>query len=243
MKRIILILTAIMCFAGCNGNRTQAQGRSPRSRQSINDPFYAITYPRTTGGPVQGRISGPAQPLASPEPSIGNIMAQSLPPVVQPAQPARPSPARAQAQPTQQAQGTPVKAPSEYLQPIVPVSGDLVGPSQVTLIYPSPEYGVIKVDKIIPKEVDLNVQFKYAIVVSNLTNATLANLVISESIAPTFQFKGASPAPLQATNNLLVWKLEALGPKASERFEISGIPSRLDTLTHATNITYSMATS
>ncbi|MDH7600139.1 MAG: hypothetical protein QHH07_10985, partial [Sedimentisphaerales bacterium] len=33
-----------------------------------------------------------------------------------------------------------------------------LGPTQLTAIYPSPEYGVIKVDKIIPKEVDLNVQ-------------------------------------------------------------------------------------
>jgi hypothetical protein len=62
------------------------------------------------------------------------------------------------------------------------------GPHRLSLIYPSPEYGIIKLEKLIPQEVDLSIPFKYTLIITNLTNAMLTNVVLTEMIASSFQF-------------------------------------------------------
>jgi uncharacterized repeat protein (TIGR01451 family) len=115
------------------------------------------------------------------------------------------------------------------------------GPQHVSLVYPSPEYGIIKLDKLIPQEVDVSVPFKYSMVMTNLTNTILTNVVVTEMTAPNFVLKGAMPVPQKVGDNQLVWKMDSLGPKASERIEIMGTPASLEPLRHSTFIAYSVA--
>jgi len=116
------------------------------------------------------------------------------------------------------------------------------GPHHVSLIYPSPEYGVIKMDKIIPNEVSLNRSFTYSIVITNLTNTTLAKVVLAEAIDENFDFVSAAPAA-QIVSNQLVWSFESLGPKAVERIEIIDAPRSMNTLKHNTTLTYAVTAS
>lgn len=116
------------------------------------------------------------------------------------------------------------------------------GPHHVSLIYPSPEYGVVKMDKIIPNEVSLNQTFTYSIVITNLTNTTLAKVILAEAIDDNYDFVNASPAP-QVMSNQLLWNFESLGPKAAERIEITGAPRTMDALKHNTSLTYAVTAS
>jgi uncharacterized repeat protein (TIGR01451 family) len=77
---------------------------------------------------------------------------------------------------------------------------------------------------------------------TNLTNTILTNVVVTETLAPNFMLKGALPVPQQLGSNQLVWKMDSLGPKASERMEISGTAASLEPLRHSTTITYGLAT-
>lgn len=115
------------------------------------------------------------------------------------------------------------------------------GPQHISLVYPSPEYGIIKLDKLIPQEVDVSVPFRYSMVMTNLTNTILTNVVVTETTAPNFMLKGAMPVPQKVGDNQLVWKMDSLGPKASERIEITGTPASLEPLRHSTFITYTLA--
>jgi len=116
------------------------------------------------------------------------------------------------------------------------------GPHHVSLIYPSPEYGVIKMDKIIPNEVSLGQSFTYSIIITNLTNATLAKIILAEAVDQNYDFVSASPAA-QTMSNQLLWNFDSLGPKASERIEITGTPRDMSMLKHITTLTYAVSAS
>jgi hypothetical protein len=116
------------------------------------------------------------------------------------------------------------------------------GPHHISLIYPSPEYGVIKMDKIIPKEVSLNRNFTYSIVITNLTNTTLAKIVLAEAMDDNYDFVSAAPAT-QMMSNQLLWNFDSLGPKAVERIEITGAARSMNALKHNTTLTYAVTAS
>ncbi len=56
------------------------------------------------------------------------------------------------------------------------------GSCEISRTYPWPECGIVQLDKTIPKEVELNKPFDYFIKVTNLTNTTLTDIVINETI-------------------------------------------------------------
>jgi len=64
-----------------------------------------------------------------------------------------------------------------------------------------------------PKEVGLNRAFNYSIKVTNLTDATLTDIVITEEFPANFKFISATPTPKEDVNKLL-WEIASLGPKA-----------------------------
>ncbi len=114
-------------------------------------------------------------------------------------------------------------------------------PQLIKVIYPSPEYGIVRLDKVIPQEVSLKQKFKYTIVVTNLTNTMLSNLLVSESLSQAFQFSEARPQP-QVIQDKLVWQIDSLGPKSSQHIEIVGTPLNIEALKHCTSITYAIQT-
>jgi len=224
---------------GCHGTKPRPSN-PPSKRVDTNptDPFFSISYSQAEMGRPEHRQaeSDSIDRLFPQNGPIGNIMAQNTF-----------NPARAGAGPRPGATQGPGQSMTAPMTPARIEASDTVvtadsGPHHISLIYPSPEYGIIKLDKLIPQEVDLNIPFKYSIILTNLTNATLTNVVLMETIATSFQFKGATPVPQQAGNQL-IWRMDSLGPKASERIEIFGIPSNLDSLKHSTAITYAMEAS
>ena len=112
------------------------------------------------------------------------------------------------------------------------------GPHHISLIFPSPEYGIIKLDKIVPNEVSIDQPFKYTIVVTNLTDTILSSVTLTEYLADNYSFESADPLPQQMGKQLL-WRMESLGPKASEQIIIYGRPKDINVLKNNTTLTYS----
>lgn len=248
MRKFTVILGAMLvCSAlSCHGAKSRPSSQSSRRLSSNSqDPFYSINYSQAGVGRSEDRQVQPESidQLFPQNGPIGNIMAQNTfntRPQDMDTNPAMPVSRQRAGMPQAQSQRAPMPVARSKAPDIVAIPDS--GPHHLSLIYPSPEYGIIKLDKLIPQEVDLSIPFKYTIIITNLTNAMLTNVVLTEMIAPSFQFKGATPLPQQAGNQL-VWRMDSLGPKTSEKIEISGIPSNLDTLKHSTGITYTVGTS
>lgn len=116
------------------------------------------------------------------------------------------------------------------------------GPRHVSITYPSSEYGVIKVEKVIPREVNLEQTFKYSIHITNLTNTTLNSIVLTETLAENYEFESASPPPQQIPGSL-IWRVDSLGPKSTEEVEIYGRAKNINSMKHRTTLTYALVSS
>lgn len=130
-----------------------------------------------------------------------------------------------------------------YEQPIRMGSGlvsvDGEGGHILSMTYPRPDYGILQVDKELPKEVRSNKPFAYVIKVTNLTDVMLTDVVITETLSEEFEFKGSEPTA-QSEDNKLVWEIDSLGPKASKSIRISGVAGSAKQLEHCTAVTHTI---
>ena len=135
---------------------------------------------------------------------------------------------------------TPAKpAPVQIEEPIPGIPGLVAvresGVERISMTYPCPEYGVIQVTKMIPKEVELNKSFDYTIKVTNLTDVALRDIIINEELPPNFQYDYASPTPTK-DDNKLIWKMDTLGPKANRQITVYGTATDTQGLRHCTTV-------
>jgi uncharacterized repeat protein (TIGR01451 family) len=105
----------------------------------------------------------------------------------------------------------------------------------VSRLYPAPEFPIIRMDKITPKEVSLKKAFGYSIRVTNLTDATLTNVVVTEELSGNFKYTSSEPAARENAANL-VWKIDSLAPRASEQILVSGMATDTNTLKLSTSV-------
>jgi len=233
------------------GRADPMQGSTREARPDPMDPMEQFFQQ----GGFANIMANPAPPILNPE--------TELPPQTQPAQglplqstsmqtPVSPAPTpvyrtAAPMQPMNTAY--PMTAQGGTMVPTYPMNPGAEpttvmsvaddSPQHVSLIYPSPEYGILKLDKVIAKEANVGQPFTYSIIVTNLTNTTLTNIVLTEEMAIHFQLGSVVPQG-QRLENQIMWRVDALGPKASERIEISGVPTSMDPLKHCTSITYAV---
>jgi len=153
----------------------------------------------------------------------------------------KPAEAESAAQPSLDEDLRPIAAtPVETAQaPIKPklVAVNEAGKYIVSMAYPSADYGIIQVDKTMPREVGLNQPFDYSITITNLTNVTLTDVVVAEDLPNDFEFTGASPTAKKEANKL-VWKIDSLGPRATRQIAVSGMGTDTDNLENCTIVTY-----
>jgi uncharacterized repeat protein (TIGR01451 family) len=105
----------------------------------------------------------------------------------------------------------------------------------VSMTYPWPECGIVRLDKSVPREVELNRSFDYFIVVTNLTETMLTNIVVNEELSRGFEFTRSNPAARKDIDKL-VWEIKSLGSKASKRITVSGVATSSDSLEHCTTV-------
>lgn len=138
----------------------------------------------------------------------------------------------------------PVQTEPVIVQSPAPVRPELVTVSKsgsyiVSMTYPNAEYGIIQVDKVMPKEVGLSEPFDYSIKVTNLTDITLADVMVAEELPSDFEFTNASPTATKDTNKLM-WRIDSLGPKASRHIIVSGKGIHTNYIECRTTITHAV---
>jgi uncharacterized repeat protein (TIGR01451 family) len=116
---------------------------------------------------------------------------------------------------------------------------DETGGRVLSITYPRPDYGIIRIDKTMPEEVRINTPFSYVIKVTNLTETMLTEITITEVVSKDFEFKASEPTA-QTAGNKLVWEIDSLGPKASRSIQISGVATTSKPLEHSTAITHTV---
>jgi len=119
------------------------------------------------------------------------------------------------------------------------VAMDETGARGLTIIYPRPDYGILQIDKAMPRQVRLNQPFAYVIKVTNLTEMMITDVILTETLSKEFTFQGSDPVTT-VRDNQLVWQIDSLGPKASRSIQISGIATGARQLEHCTAITHTV---
>ena len=135
----------------------------------------------------------------------------------------------------------PIAAPKPPAPPptkptrLVPKPSTDCGPNIVERTYPVQP--VIKLNRTMPKEVELNNIFDYSIKITNLTNITVKEVVVTETLPQGFQYTSSLPGTTQ-TGNKIAWKFASLAPKASQEIKVFGKATDTDCLEFCADITY-----
>jgi uncharacterized repeat protein (TIGR01451 family) len=143
--------------------------------------------------------------------------------------------------------------PEQELKPVAMAPGqtvpgafrpDLVavgesGANMVSMTYPSASYGIIQIDKAMPREVRLKQPFDYTIMITNLTDAMLTNVIVTEALASGFELIGANPSA-QKEENKLVWKIDSFRPKTAKQITVSGMGTSMENLENTTTVSYAV---
>jgi uncharacterized repeat protein (TIGR01451 family) len=119
------------------------------------------------------------------------------------------------------------------------VSVDETGENGLSMTFPRADYGILQVDKAMPRQVRLNQPFDYVIKVSNLTDATITDVTLTETFSKDFTFKGSEPTAT-VQDNKLMWQIDSIGPRGSRSLKISGIATNTKQLEHCTAITHTV---
>ena len=136
------------------------------------------------------------------------------------------------------AQAQPV--PSPTVSQTGAVTSELIdvsapGTSVISRTYPWPECGIVQLDKIVPNEVGMNRTFTYTIKISNLTETTLTDIIITEHLPDNFNYMSSNPAG-KAEEKKIIWDIASLGPKARQQFTVSGVATYTAPLKHCTTV-------
>ena len=127
----------------------------------------------------------------------------------------------------------PVSAQAVKPKP-VPAAAEC-GPSEVSVVYPSS--GVIRLDKKIPAEVQLNAPFTYEIKVTNMMDTAVADVVVTEQIAGNYKYQSSTPSA-DVEGNTLVWMMPELKGGGTADIKVTGMATGTQCLTHCATVTF-----
>jgi len=248
MKRawIILILVSAVLQSGC---RSPSKGQTDREFQPAGNGGRAYfwdkdlrpTVAKPPASRSRSRAPAAAPAVAAPaaaQPQAEPVVKATVEPAREPAAP--PVVMTASTEPLQP-MGSGLRPPaSEKVTPLGRiVSVDESGGHVLSFTYPRSDFGIMQVDKTMPEEVRLNTAFSYVIRVSNLTEAMLTDITITETVSKDFQFSASEPTA-QMQGNKLVWEIESLGPRANRSIRISGVATSSRPLEQLTAITHTI---
>jgi len=147
------------------------------------------------------------------------------------AKPAAAAPAAAPAAST----GTAGSGSGATYRPAVPA-----GYSYTGLAFPTGDANssAIMVHEVIPQQVRLGQNYSYELHVTNLTNATLQNVVVTNSNHQNFANMSASPAAGKAADGSAQWMLGDLGPSKTQVIKVTGKAEKVGTSSNCVTVSY-----
>ena len=95
--------------------------------------------------------------------------------------------------------------------PPPPIPSTSCGPYVVSRTYPSTEAPMIRLEKTMPDQVQVNAEFDYSIRVTNLAEVTVDDVKVTEDTEGNFKFNESDP-PAEMQGNRLTWSVGTLAP-------------------------------
>ncbi len=98
----------------------------------------------------------------------------------------------------------------------------------------------VSVRKGVPREVILNSPFEYMITVTNLTDMSLDNVIVSDQADAGFRVTGSAPQG-QGGPDGYTWNLGTMGPNETRTIRVNGTATREGTISSCATVEYSSA--
>ncbi|MDX9701519.1 MAG: hypothetical protein RBU23_00595 [Candidatus Auribacterota bacterium] len=126
----------------------------------------------------------------------------------------------------------PAKAEAKPCIDCGPVTGD----NTLAFYYPcdSKACGVLYVEKIAPKQVQVGQEFDYVINVTNVLKYKLTDVKVSEILPSNFTVTSSSPKPSAD----MTWNLDTLAPNETKQIKITGSAKNEEPMTNCIKISY-----
>ncbi len=112
-----------------------------------------------------------------------------------------------------------------------------VVPNCTTKTYPCGSCGTVQLEKCMPTQVQTNADFEYTIKVSNLSDAIITNVVVTDLLGPNLQYKSSTP-PANIEGNRLTWSYPGLGPKEFQLIKVVGVATTGGIVKSCADVTY-----
>jgi uncharacterized repeat protein (TIGR01451 family) len=111
------------------------------------------------------------------------------------------------------------------------------GMNTQTGFFPGQSANMIRLERRMPAQIRAGQPFDYDLIVTNLTDTTLNDVTVMENLGDNFRFKTAAPeGNLQGRQ--LVWKLNDLGPKATQKITVTGMVEESGKLAQCADVRY-----
>ena len=95
----------------------------------------------------------------------------------------------------------------------------------------------IRLDRLAPAEVPLNVPFDYTLKVTNVSQTPLQDVVVLEHLPDNFKLSGSDPETEKVDGNLR-WTVGSLDPKTNRELKVSGVATAADNIKPCATVTF-----
>jgi uncharacterized repeat protein (TIGR01451 family) len=120
--------------------------------------------------------------------------------------------------------------------PAHPPQQSNAGMNLVSRTYPC-DGGILRLDKAIPEQVQINTPFEYTIKVTNETRKEVDNVVVREHVADNFKVLGSYPQAL-IDYNTLAWPLGSILAQSSKEIRIKGVATTMTRVAQCATMTF-----
>lgn len=107
------------------------------------------------------------------------------------------------------------------------------------VVYPCDGCGVLKVEKMMPAEVQLGKPFDYYITVTNLYDRDLSGVELNEYLADNFKYVSSQPEG-KLEGKMLSWVMPKVKSGQVEKVKVTGIATTSDAITQCATAKYKM---
>lgn len=121
-----------------------------------------------------------------------------------------------------------------------PKSSVAVGMLRSSLAFPTgnEKTSALLLEKTAPREVMAGQDFNYEILVTNLTEMTLENVMVTEALPSNFQMNSAQPSPAAKKVGEGSWNLGSLAPFEARSIEVRGVAREAGSVSTCSTVAY-----
>jgi uncharacterized repeat protein (TIGR01451 family) len=102
--------------------------------------------------------------------------------------------------------------------------------------------GSIRLEKIIPEQVNANAPFEYRIDVTNLTDNELKNVMVTDKVSADLAYENSTPDMQRRDDGTVVWNLGSLEPKGSRTISVRAIAKSPGAISTCAEVSYDCPT-